>query len=44
LEKIYKKNQFDYERNSLIAISSIYGIELLDDNVQEAQKDYMIYF
>mgnify|MGYP003964315967 CR=1 FL=1 len=36
--KKYKKNQFDYERNSLIAISSIYGIELLDDNVQEAQK------
>jgi len=38
VEKKYKKNQFDYERNSLIAISSIYGIELLDDNVKEAQK------
>jgi len=38
VEKKYKKNQFDYERNSLIAISSIYGIELLDDNVLEAKK------
>ncbi|MEA3414369.1 MAG: DNA methyltransferase [Nanoarchaeota archaeon] len=38
VEKKYKKNQFDYEINSLIAISSIYGIELLDDNVEEAQK------
>ncbi len=38
VEKRYKKNQFDYERNALIAISSIYGIELLEDNVQEARK------
>ena len=38
VENKYKKNQFDYERNSLIAVSSIYGIELLDDNVEEAQK------
>ena len=38
VEKQYKRNQFDYERNSLIAVSSIYGIELLDDNVEEAQK------
>jgi hypothetical protein len=38
VERKYKRNQFDYERNSLIAISSIYGIELLDDNVLEARK------
>ena len=38
VEKKYKKNQFDYERNALIAVSSIYGIELLDDNVQEARE------
>ncbi len=38
VERKYKQNQFDYERNSLIAVSSIYGIELLDDNVEEAQK------
>ncbi len=38
VERKYKKSQFDYERNALIAVSSIYGIELLDDNVQEARK------
>ena len=38
VERKYKRNQFDYEINSLIAISSIYGIELLDDNVLEARK------
>ena len=31
----YKKSQGDYERNAIIAISSIYGIELLPDNVAE---------
>ena len=45
VEKKYKKNQFDYERNALIAVSSIYGIELLDDNVQEARKRlYNLFF
>ncbi|UXM84075.1 DNA methyltransferase [Methanococcus aeolicus] len=44
VERKYKKNQFDYERNSLIAISSIYGIELLDDNVQEARKRLYDFF
>ncbi len=44
VEKKYKKNQFDYERNSLIAISSIYGIELLDDNVEEARKRLYNFF
>ncbi len=38
VEKKYQKNQFDYERNALIAISSIYGVELLEDNIQEARK------
>lgn len=29
----YKKNPYDYERNSLLALGSIYGVELLQDNV-----------
>jgi type I restriction-modification system DNA methylase subunit len=32
VEKRYSKNQIEYERYSLIALSSIYGIELLPDN------------
>lgn len=33
----YKKNQLDYERYAVIAISSIYGIDLLLDNVEECR-------
>ena len=34
----YKKNQLEYERYAVIAVSSIYGVDLLQDNVEEAQK------
>lgn len=36
--KRYKKNQLDYERYAVIAVSSIYGIDLLLDNVEECRK------
>lgn len=34
----YKKSQLDYERYAVIAVSSIYGIDLLLDNVEECRK------
>ena len=34
----HKKIQFDYERNATLAVSSLYGIELLADNVKECQE------
>jgi len=34
VEKRYSKNQIEYERYSIIALSSIYGVEILEDNVQ----------
>lgn len=34
----YRKNRLEYERYAIIATSSIYGIELLEDNVHECQK------
>ncbi len=37
VKKRYKKNQLDYERNAIIALSSIYGIDLLQDNVEECR-------
>lgn len=37
VKKEYKKNQLDCERYSIIAISSIYGVELLPDNAQECR-------
>lgn len=33
VENRYKKSQLEYEKNSLVAISGIYGIDILEDNV-----------
>ena len=37
----YRKSQLDYERYAVIAVSSIYGIDLLEDNVEECR--YRLY-
>ena len=34
----YKKSSFDYERYSVLVISSLYGIDILEDNVKECRK------
>lgn len=34
----YKRNQFEFERYAVIAISSIYGIDILLDNVEESRS------
>lgn len=36
VRKKYSKHQFDYERNSIAVLTSIYGIDLLEDNVHHA--------
>ena len=33
VRKKYQKSIYDYERFSLLAIGSLYGVELLEDNV-----------
>lgn len=38
VETRYSKSQLEYERNAVLAISSIYGIDILDDNVKECRK------
>jgi len=38
VESRYKKSQLEYERNALLAVSSIYGIDILQDNVAECRK------
>jgi len=38
LEKNFSKNQFEFEKFSIIATGSIYGIELLEDNVTDTRK------
>lgn len=34
----YRKSQLDYERNSVLAVSSVYGIDILKDNILECRK------
>lgn len=37
VEKRYRKSQLDFERYAILAISSIYGIDILEDNVQHCR-------
>lgn len=38
LKQRYSKSQYDYERYSVVVISSIYGIDILEDNVEECRE------
>ena len=38
VESRYSKSQLDYERYAILALSSFYGIELLEDNTEECRK------
>jgi hypothetical protein len=38
VEKRYGKSQLDFERNAVLAISSIYGIDILSDNVRDCRR------
>jgi SAM-dependent methyltransferase len=38
VESRYKKSQLEYERYAVIAISSIYGVDILEDNVIECRN------
>ena len=31
----YKKSQWDYEKNGLIAVMSVYGVDIMQDNINE---------
>jgi hypothetical protein len=44
VKRNYRKSQFDYERYSLLAISSLYGVELLEDNTKKARARLYDYF
>lgn len=44
VENRYGKSQLDYERYSILAVSSIYGIDILEDNVQECRARLLAIF
>ena len=40
----YRKSQLEYERYAVLAISSIYGIDILEDNVEECRRRLFVIF
>ena len=38
VERKYRKSQLEFERNLVLAVSSIYGIDILEDNIIECRK------
>ena len=38
VESRYKKSQLEYERNAVLAVSSIYGIDILQDNAAKCRE------
>ena len=34
----YKKSPLDYEKNSLLAVSSLYGVDIMADNVEACRE------
>lgn len=34
----YQKSSYDYERNAVLAVSSIYGVDLMQDNVRSCRE------
>ncbi len=38
VEERYGKSQLDYERYAVLAVSSIYGIDVLEDNIQQCRQ------
>src|SRR6267142_2173708 len=37
VDKRYGKSQLDFERYAVLAVSSIYGVDILDDNVRQCR-------
>jgi len=44
VESRYGYSQLDYERNAILAVSSIYGIDILEDNVAECRQRLFVVF
>lgn len=38
VETRYRKSQLEYERSAVMAVSSVYGIDILEDNVLECRR------
>src|SRR5271168_2797564 len=37
VERRYSKSQVEYERYAILAVSSIYGVDILEDNIEQCR-------
>ncbi len=37
-KRLYKSNPYDFDRYSVLAVSSIYGVDIMQDNAEECRK------
>ena len=37
-KQLYRRNPYDYERYSVLAVSSIYGVDIMQDNAEECRE------
>ena len=37
-KQLYRRNSYDYERYSVLAVSSIYGVDIMQDNAEECRE------
>lgn len=44
VKKKYKKSSYDYERFSLLTLGSLYGVDLLEDNVEKCRERLFDYW
>ena len=44
VDAVYRLLQYEWETRAFLAVSSIYGVELLPDNVLECRERLLIYF
>jgi SAM-dependent methyltransferase len=44
VESRYKKNQLEYERYALVAVCSLYGIDILEDSIKECRNRLLVIF
>lgn len=44
VDRRYRKNQMEWERNAVLAVSSIYGVDILEDNAIECRERLLTIF
>ena len=44
VKSTYGVRQYEYEKNSILALSSIYGIDILEDNIRECKDNLLDIF